>query len=143
VVDDDKNIRNTLTAILEDEGYIVDLADCGNEALRKAESGLYNVALLDIRLPDMEGTELLRKLRNTVPKMRKIMVTGFPTLKNAIVALNRGADAYIVKPIDVNRLLNVVRYQLKMQEDEKKFSEQKIAEFLDSRAREIENQEIR
>ena len=70
VVDDDKNIRNTFTAILEDEGYTVDLANCGKEALKKTDSSFYNIALLDIRLPDMEGVELLIKMRNTSPKMR-------------------------------------------------------------------------
>lgn len=142
VVDDDKNIRTTFAIILEDKGYTVDLANSGKEALKKADSTLYNLALLDIRLPDMEGVELLSKMRNTVPKMRKIMVTGFPTMQNAISALNNGADAYIVKPVDIDRLLNVVSEQLKMQENETTFSEQKIAEFIETRVREMENQQI-
>ena len=79
IVDDDKNIRKTILAILLDEGFKVDLAASGREAIRKTQDSTYNVALLDIKLPDMEGKELLSKIRETAPKMRKLMVTGFTT----------------------------------------------------------------
>ena len=57
IVDDDENIRNTMKTILEDEGYIIDLAATGSEAIEKTQNEAYNLALLDIRLPDMEGVE--------------------------------------------------------------------------------------
>jgi CheY-like chemotaxis protein len=76
LVVDDESIRNTAKAILEDEGYIVDLATTGMEAIKRTEETAYNVALLDIRLPDMEGVELLKLMKDAVPRTRKIMVTG-------------------------------------------------------------------
>jgi DNA-binding NtrC family response regulator len=137
VVDDDESIRNTMKTILEDEGYIVDVAATGNEALRKTDKSTYNIAMLDIRLPDMEGVELLKLMKDTVPKMRKIMVTGYPSMQNAIAALNKSADAYLVKPINVEKLLNIVKDQLKIQESEKEYSELKVAEFIEARVNQL------
>ena len=117
VVDDDESIRNTMKTILEDEGYIVDIAATGSEALTKTDKTTYNIAMLDIRLPDMEGVELLKLMKGTVPKTRKIMVTGYPSMQNAISALNKNADAYLVKPINVEKLLSIVKEQLKIQEN--------------------------
>jgi DNA-binding NtrC family response regulator len=136
VIDDDQSIRETLAAILQDNGYSVDLAENGYEAIQKSETTNYNLALIDIRLPDMEGTALLSKLKARVPKTRKIIVTGFPSMDNAIKALNKKADAYIIKPVDIDQLLGTIKEQLKIQNDEKKFSEQKVADLL---KRELKN----
>jgi len=137
VVDDDENIRNTMKTILEDEGYIVDLAATGSEAIQKTKQTAYNVALLDIRLPDMEGVELLKMIKDTVPRTRKIMVTGYPSMQNAISALNKSADAYLIKPIDIENFLNIIKEQLQLQEKEKEFSELKVAEFIETRVKEL------
>jgi YesN/AraC family two-component response regulator len=91
-----------------------------------------------MRLPDMEGIELLTKMKDTTPKMRKVIVTGYPTLHNAIEAVNRGADAYILKPFDVEKVLATIKEQLKKQEEEKRFSQEKVAEFIEARVRELE-----
>jgi DNA-binding NtrC family response regulator len=80
IVDDDENIRKVLQTILEDEGYFVDVADTGQGGIQKTEKSFYNLALIDVRLPDMEGIELLTRIRETKPKIRKIVVTGYPTL---------------------------------------------------------------
>ena len=137
VVDDDETIRTTMKAILEDEGYLVDLAGTGKEAIQKSNEKTYNIALLDIRLPDIEGVELLKLMKDTVPRTRKIMVTGYPSMQNAIGALNTNADAYLLKPVDVEKLLNTVKQQLQAQENERRFSEQKVAEFIESRVKEM------
>jgi DNA-binding NtrC family response regulator len=137
VVDDDENIRNTMKTILEDEGYLVDLAANGSEAVQKTKKLAYNVALLDIRLPDMEGVELLKLIKDSVPRTRKIMVTGYPSMQNAIAALNKNADAYLIKPIDIENLLSIVKEQLRLQENEREFSEQKVAEFIETRVKEL------
>lgn len=137
IVDDDENIRNTMKAILEDEGYLVDLAATGNEAVEKTQNIAYNIALLDIRLPDMEGVELLKLMKDATPRTRKIMVTGYPSMQNAITALNRNADAYLIKPVNVEKLLNTVKEQLQLQEEERQFSEQKVAEFIETRVKEL------
>jgi len=137
VVDDDENIRNTMNAILADEGYTVDLASSGSEAISKTKETVYNVALIDVRLPDMEGVELLTSMRDAVPRTRKIMVTGYPSMQNAIAALNKSADAYLIKPVDLEKLLATIREQLQLQEKERKFTEQKVADFIEARVREI------
>jgi DNA-binding NtrC family response regulator len=137
IVDDDETIRKTMKAILEDEGYLVDLAGTGKEAVQKTQEKTYNVALLDIRLPDMEGIELLTLMKDSVPRTRKIMVTGYPSMQNAMGALNKNADAYLLKPVDIDKLLNTIKEQLQSQENERKFSEQKVAEFIESRVKEL------
>ncbi len=76
IVDDDENIRRTMKAILEREGYLVDVAVSGCEAIEKTQMKAYNIAILDIRLPDMEGVELLKLISDGVPRTRKIMMTG-------------------------------------------------------------------
>ncbi|MGQ9530133.1 MAG: response regulator [Candidatus Bathycorpusculaceae bacterium] len=138
IVDDDENIRKVLTAILEEEGYIVDSAETAKRAIEKTKKGFYNLALIDIRLPDMEGIELLTKMKDTTPKMRKVIITGYPTLQNAIEAVNRGADGYIVKPFDMDKVLATIREQLKKQEEEKRYSQEKVAEFIETRVKELE-----
>lgn len=137
VVDDDENIRNTMKTILEDEGYVVDLAATGQEAIQKTQKTAFNIALLDIRLPDMEGVELLKLMKDTLPRTRKIMVTGYPSMQNAITALNKNADAYLIKPINVEKLLDTVKAQLQLQESEREFNELKVAEFIETRVKEL------
>jgi DNA-binding NtrC family response regulator len=97
----------------------------------------YNVALIDIRLPDMEGVELLKLIKDAVPRTRKIMMTGYPSMQNAITALNKNADAYMIKPVDIEKLLSTVKEQLQSQENEREFSEQKVAEFIETRVNEL------
>jgi DNA-binding NtrC family response regulator len=142
VIDDDEGIRKTLSTILEDEGYSVDTAESGKEALLKTNVDFYNLALIDVRLLDMEGTELLTRIKDTVPRMRKIIITGYPTVHNAIEAVNRNADAYLVKPFDVSKALFVIREQLKKQEEEKQFSQDRVTEFIETQVRQLEAETV-
>jgi DNA-binding NtrC family response regulator len=137
VVDDDESIRSTVKAILQEEGYAVDLASTGQEAIQMTRENKYNVALLDIRLPDIEGVELLSLLEDGVPRIRKIMVTGYPSIQNSVAAVNKRADAYLIKPVDPDNLLAVVQEQIKLQKEEENFSEKKVAEFIENRMKEI------
>jgi DNA-binding response OmpR family regulator len=139
VVDDDENIRDTILAILRDEGYVADSAASGHEAIQKSETTIYNVVLLDIKLPDISGVELLTKIHETVPRTRKIMVTGFPSQENAIAALNEQADAFLVKPVDIEELLKTIDSQLTLQKQENVFSEQKVSEFIETRVKALVN----
>jgi len=138
IVDDDENIRKVLMAILEDKGYNIEAVGTAREAIKRTEKRFYNLALIDIRLPDMEGIELLTKIRDTTPRMRKIIITGYPTLQNAVDAVNRGADAYIMKPFDVEKVLSTINEQLRKQEQENKYSQDKVAEFIETRVRELD-----
>ena len=119
VVDDDENISNAVKTILEREDYIVDLAATGKEAIKRTEETAYDLALLDIRLPDIEGVDLLKLMKDAVPRTRKIMVTGLHHYRNAVAALNKNADAYLIKPIDIGKLLSSVKEQLQLREIEK------------------------
>jgi DNA-binding NtrC family response regulator len=138
VIDDDSSVRKVLATALEDEGYSVETAENGTEAIRKSNSNFYNLALIDIRLPDMEGTRLLTEMKETTPKMVKIIITGYPGLQNAVEAVNKGADAYIVKPFKMDSLLKTVEEHLKKQEEAKRYTESKVKEFIETRAAERE-----
>jgi len=140
VVDDDESIRKVLATILEEKGYTVDTAENGKQAIEKTEKNFYNLGLFDIRLPDIEGTELLAKVKDTTPRMRKIIVTGYPSLPNAVEALNKGADAYILKPFDMDKILQTIKEQLKNQEEEKKYGQEKVTEFIETRVKELEKE---
>lgn len=138
VIDDDEVVLNSIAEALRLEGYKVDTAKTGKEAISKGNLRFYNLILIDIRLPDMEGTELLKAMKETIPKMVKIIVTGYPSLQNATEALNKGADGYVIKPIDIPKLLTTVKEHLQKQEEAGRYSEQKFADFIETRAREVE-----
>lgn len=116
VVDDDKSILRTFTRILQKSGYNIDVAETGKEAMNKAESKHYDLALVDIRLPDMDGTDLLAKLKKQLQFTVKIMITGFPSLETGVKALDEGADAYLVKPVKPQELLLLLDEKLKTHE---------------------------
>jgi len=117
VVDDDKSILRTFTRILQKSGYAVDVAETGGEAMDKAENQHYDLALVDIRLPDMDGTDLLAKLKKQLQDTVKIMITGFPSLETGVKALDEGADAYLVKPVKPQELLLLLEEKLKSREE--------------------------
>lgn len=140
IVDDDESIRKTLATILKDKGYDVDTAENGKEAIQKSDTRFYNLALIDIRLPDMDGVKLLTAMRETTPKMVKIIITGYPSVQNAIVAVNKDANAYLLKPLNIDNVLNTIEEQLKKQRETRKYSEEKVTEFIETRARELEEE---
>jgi two-component system, NtrC family, response regulator HydG len=113
VVDDDKSILRTFTRILQKSGYEIETAETGKEAIAKAENRHYDLALVDIRLPDMDGTDLLAKLKKQLQHTVKIMITGFPSLETGVKALDEGADAYLVKPVKPQELLILLEEKLK------------------------------
>ena len=118
VVDDDKSILRTFTRILQKSGYEIDVAETGKEAMEKAENRHYDLALVDIRLPDMDGTDLLAKLKNQLEYTVKIMITGFPSLETGVKALDEGADAYLVKPVRPEDLLMLIEEKLADKEED-------------------------
>ncbi len=118
VVDDDKSILRTFTRILQKSGYEIDVAETGKEAMDKAENQHYDLALVDIRLPDMDGTDLLAKLKTQLQNTVKIMITGFPSLETGVKALDEGADAYLVKPVKPQELLLLLEEKLKNREEQ-------------------------
>jgi len=138
IVEDDANIRETLSTILQQKGYNTDTAKNGQEAIQKSQTKFFNLTLLDIKLPDMEGTKLLTTIHETLPKMIKIMITGYPSLENAVEALNLGADAYIIKPVKPEKLLTLIEEKLEKQTHTEKMTEEKITEWIKTRASKLE-----
>ncbi len=115
IVDDDESICKSLTLIFENKGYETETAGTGREAIQKASKQFFNVALLDIKLPDMEGVELLAPLKEIHPDMLVIMVTAHASLETAVRAMNEGAYAYIPKPLNMDEVLATVREALEKQ----------------------------
>lgn len=142
VVDDEESIRRTISITLEHAGYVVDTAENGKEAVRKSEASFYNLALIDLRLPDMEGTELLTALNKTTPGIVKIILTGFPALENAVRAINNGVDAYLIKPVDAKELIRVIKEQLEKQKLEAEYTQEKVAQFVETRFKALEAEEL-
>ena len=108
IVEDDVEVLEGLSEILTSEGYEVETATSGEEGIKKCRTEQFSLALLDIKLPDMEGTQVLEVLHREFPGMVKIMITGHPSLENAVASLKRGADAYLMKPINPANLLKVL-----------------------------------
>ena len=139
IVEDDANIRETLSTILQQKGYNTDTAKNGSEAIQKSKAKFFNMALLDIKLPDMEGTKLLTTMHEPFPKMVKIMITGYPSLENAVESLNYGADAYVIKPVKPEKLLELIEEKLEKQRTTENMTEEKVTEWIKTRARKIED----
>jgi DNA-binding NtrC family response regulator len=117
VVDDDVGILRVFERILEKEGYMVETAETGKEALEKIKNEKFNVCLIDVRLPDMDGTDLLHKMANDSETI-KIIVTGFSTEEVGKRAADYGADDFLVKPVRAEELIATVRDRLGIKEIE-------------------------
>lgn len=115
IVDDEPGNRETLADIFGEMGYHPETAATGHEALEKVRQRFFNVAILDIRLPDMNGTELLAQLKELQPDTTCIMVTGYASLQTSIRATNAGAYAYILKPLDIDHVSNLLQQALEQQ----------------------------
>ena len=138
IVDDDREILERAKAILESAGYAVQTAETARDAIRKVKSDWFDIALLDIKLPDMEGTELLKQLQEIKPRMIKIMVTGSASLDNAIQCVNLEAKAYIVKPFNPAELLQVIEEKLKERRAAERIDEDKVTDFIEERLQKLE-----
>jgi len=112
IIDDEKAICNTLKEILQYEKYDVDVANDGAEGLAKAKEKSYDLVLCDIKMPRMDGMEVLGKLQELNRDLPVVMISGHGTIETAVDALHKGAYDYIAKPPDLNRLLVTVRNAL-------------------------------
>ena len=109
VVDDERAIRNSLKEILSDEGYNVDVAEDGPTAIDMAEKERYDVIFCDIKMPNMEGTEVLEKLRTDGVDSAIIMISGHGDIDTAVECIKKGAFDFIQKPLDLNRILITIK----------------------------------
>jgi two-component system chemotaxis response regulator CheB len=117
IIDDDDFVRVAIGSILRLKGYMVDTAENGRDGVAKSTLKPYNLALIDFRLPDMDGTTLLTELRSAAPDTVMIMMTGFPSPENRSEAFERFADGYIVKPVKIDDLLKTVKQRLTEQDE--------------------------
>jgi DNA-binding response OmpR family regulator len=111
VVDDDRDILRVFRVILERAGYVVKTAETGREALKQLNDSEFDVCLVDVKLPDMDGTELLLEMGEN-PETVKIVITGFSSESVGIKAADFGADDYLVKPVKAEDLLAVLSQRL-------------------------------
>ena len=117
VIDDERAIRNTLKDILEFEGYTIDLAENGKVGLEKALATTYDLIYTDIKMPEMDGLEMLQAYRQTIKEYGAeeapvVMISGHGTVETAVEALKKGAFDFIVKPLDLNRLLLTTKHAI-------------------------------
>ena len=111
IVDDDTSILRVFRSILEKAGYSVETAETGKEALRHLHRTKFDLCLVDVKLPDMDGTELLLEMAET-PETVKIIITGFSSEKVGIKAADYGADDFLVKPVKAEELLAIIQQRL-------------------------------
>jgi NtrC-family two-component system response regulator AlgB len=133
IVDDDRGILKSFKDILEPEGYSVDTAETALEAVEKSKAHPYNLAIIDIKLRDIEGTDLLARVHEILPRARKIMITGYPSLENAVDSVNFQADAYIIKPVSPENFLKVVAENMDKQLETERMNEDKVVGWVESR----------
>ncbi|UCE64461.1 MAG: sigma-54-dependent Fis family transcriptional regulator, partial [Nitrospirota bacterium] len=120
IVDDEPAILNTLSSILEDEGYQISVAKSGHEALKLIRSEQPDVVLLDIWMPELDGLETLKRLRQQHPSLLVIMMSGHGSIETAVKATKLGAYDYLEKPLDLEKVTILVRnalHQRKLEEE--------------------------
>ena len=109
VIDDERSIRNTLKDILGFEGFQVELAENGRAGIDLVQSSEFDIILCDIKMPEMDGLEVLEQIRKIKPESTVVMISGHGTIDTAVEAIKKGAFDFIEKPLDLNRLLITLR----------------------------------
>jgi DNA-binding NtrC family response regulator len=109
IVDDEFSVRHSLTAWFEDEGYTVDVASSGKEALAKLTESKWDIFFLDLKMPGMSGLELQKKIKEIQPDSTIIIITAFASVESAVEAMQSGAYDYLSKPFDPDYLALMVR----------------------------------
>ena len=130
LVDDERGIRDSLSTLLQSEGYVTETAASASEAMEKIKTRIFDVLLIDIKLPDMDGTRLLSYSHENTPETIKIIISGFPSIESTVEALNVGADLYFAKPIDPGSLLEAIRRKLQERERKEKITSKRLADWV-------------
>ena len=123
VVDDEENVRVTTAAILEQDGYYVETAGDGREALKKLERGGFELVLTDLRMDDMDGTALLGEVHAKYPTVVTVVLTGYASIESSIDALRQGVYDYLVKPCVIDDLKRTVRRALEHRDQRARITE--------------------
>jgi DNA-binding response OmpR family regulator len=119
VVDDDREVRSVLSRALDEMGgFSVEVAETGTEALQKIENTLFDLVLVDLKLPDMDGLQLITEIVKLKPNVLTVLLTGHSSVASAVEAMKSGASDYLTKPVDLDELLACLRRVL---EEKKRF----------------------
>jgi CheY-like chemotaxis protein/sugar-specific transcriptional regulator TrmB len=141
IIDDEKAILDVLSGALTQEGFKTETAETAKEALTKARDEVFDVFLIDIKLPDITGVELIKHLQKMWPESIKIMMTGDPSVENAIDSLNKGANSFLIKPFEIADLLKTVRTNLAEREKQEKITGQRVEQWVKLRISRIQSKE--
>ena len=109
VVDDEEHIRSAIAEALELEGFRVDTADSGTSALKSLAQASYDLMILDIRMPDIDGVQVMTRAHQQFPDLRVIVLTGYASLESAITAVKTGAVDYLEKPTSTHEIVRTVK----------------------------------
>ncbi|MFB6318704.1 sigma-54-dependent transcriptional regulator [Saccharicrinis sp. FJH54] len=112
VIDDERSIRNSLKDIIEYENHAVDVAENGVEGLKLVQAGTYDIIFCDIKMPEIDGMEVLEKIKAQNEEQQVVMISGHGDIDTAVEAIKKGAFDFIQKPIDLNRLLVTIKNAL-------------------------------
>jgi len=125
IVDDNPGIGESLSDIFKEKGYLVSIANKGSEAIDKLKQTDFNAALIDIKLPDISGIELLKEIKEINPEIICMIITGNASVENAVNALEQRVSAYITKPLDMDDVLNRIKEALDKQRLKQELKESK------------------
>ncbi len=123
IVDDEENLRLTLSRILNNAGFTVTTASSGEDALRLVQAGGYDLTFIDLLMPGIGGLDLLAELRKLYPEMPVLILTAHATLESAIEAVRQGARDYLVKPADPQMIIERVNEILEEQKQPQRLRE--------------------
>lgn len=118
IADDEDGLRSTIAAWLTDEGFVVEEAPDGKEAIKKVQSGDFDIALLDIKMPGANGLEVLRYIKKNSSPTEVVMMTGMSDVNMAVEAMKLGAREYLTKPLDMDQLVPQLKNLLKKRDAE-------------------------
>jgi CheY-like chemotaxis protein/sugar-specific transcriptional regulator TrmB len=119
IVDDEAGVRESLQDMLAQEGYKTKTAATGKEAIDACKNETFDCAIVDVKLPDVDGTALLDNLKKLNPTLARIIITGNPSLETAVQSINTGFDGYIVKPFNPQKLINHIKERIESRQKEK------------------------
>jgi DNA-binding NtrC family response regulator len=142
VVDDDSGLRENLVELLQGAEFLPEEAASGREAVEKTATETYNLALVDLMMPGMDGIDTLVELKRANPRMKVIMMTAFSTVENAVTAIKKGASDYITKPFRFDDLLVIIKRVLEEASFEDNIKKLDIGDTLSSLSNHIRRQII-
>jgi DNA-binding NtrC family response regulator len=115
VVDDEVGVRELCQRILKKKGYVVHLVENGAEALEILQKNKYDLAIVDLKMANVDGMEVLKEVKENYPETDVIIITGFGTIRSAVEAIQQGAANYLPKPFDIEELHGMIRDCLQRQ----------------------------